>query len=132
MSEISGARKRRGMAPSSITRIINRLTVLEGKADQPTTFDIAQDMTKKLDELDKEFRKHNLQFVDLIPDEDHDALSKAQDDLDSHDDILADVNVCLKRLIATCTNLADSPKRKSLTRQLSHLEKYVKSILDEV
>lgn len=110
------------MARSSITRFINHLTSLEGKADQPTTFDITQDMTKKLDELDKEFRKHHLQIVDLIPDEDHDALSKAQEDLDSQDDILTDVNVYLKCLIATCSNLADSPKRKSLTCQLSHLK----------
>ncbi len=96
MSTITGARKRRGTIRSSITRLINRLSVLEGKTADYATLDLAQDAAKKLGELNQEFRTHHYQLLDLIEEEDDEALAKEQKELDSHDDVIDDTNVRIK------------------------------------
>ena len=77
-------RRRRGVVRASITRITNRLKELEGKADQPTTLDIAQRTLKKLDTLEAEFKTHHYALIDLIDDDDD--LREEQELLDRHDD----------------------------------------------
>ena len=133
MTMITGARKRRGTIRSSITRLINRLSILESKAADHTTLDLAQDAAKKLGELDREFRTHHYQLLDLIDEEDGEALAREQRELDSHDDVIDDTSVRIKRLIATISSSSvDSSKCQTLSRQQSQLEKAVISVRDEV
>ena len=132
MSAISGVRKKRGTTRGSITRLINRLEELEGKADQPMTFDLAQDMAKKLENLDKEFREYHYRLIDLIDEKEEEALRTEQDILDRHDDELADVNVRIKQLITVSSSSANSGHRKTISRRLSRLRKSIISAHDDV
>ena len=132
MSTASGVRKRRGTVRSSITRLLNRLAALEGKATEPSTFDLAQDMDKRLGELDQEFRKHHDQFLDLIDETDEDGLESAQNELDTHDDIIDDANMRIRQLLSISSSSANSPKRKVLSHQQLQLEKAVNVIREAV
>jgi hypothetical protein len=132
MSTVSGARKRRGTIRSSITRLINRLTILEGKTAEPSTFDLAQDMVIKLSDLDKDFRAHHFQLLDLIDEADEEALGKEQEELDKLDDAMDDANTRVKLLILTSSSSANSPKRLALARRQSQLQKSLTSIHDAV
>ena len=132
MSTASGVRKRRGTVRSSITRLLNRLAALEGKAAEPSTFDLAQDMAKRLSELDREFRKHHDQLIDLIDETDEDGLESAQNELDTHDDTIDDANMRIRQLLSISSSSANSPKRKVLSRQQSQLEKAVNVIREAV
>lgn len=58
----------------SITRLATCLDELEGKVDQPSTFDFAQDMGKRLVDLDKEFREQHYKLVDPIDERENEAF----------------------------------------------------------
>ena len=132
MSTVSGVRKRRGTVRSSITRLINRLSILEGKAAEALTFDLTQGMAKKLGELDQEFRQHHYQLLDLIEEEDEDALDNEQKELDKHDDLIDEINMRIKQLVTASSSSVNSSKRKALSRQQSQLERAVTSIRDAI
>ena len=130
MSNLSSLRKRRGAASKSIARLIRRLSELEAEADQSTTFDLTQDLMVTLGEQDKAFRDHHYDALDLISEEDEVALENEQKVLDRHDDVMDDANLRIKRLLATASASAESPKRKALVRQQSQLKKILASIRD--
>ena len=106
MSTASGVRKRRGTVRSSITRLLNRLAALECKAAEPSTFDFAQDVAKRLSELTQEFRKHHDQLLDLIDEIDESGLESAQKELDAHDDIIDDANMRIWQLLSISSSSA--------------------------
>ena len=83
-------RKRRSVVRASITRLFTCLKDLESKADQPTTLDLAQQMSKKLESLDSDFKLHHYALIDLI--DDIESMLKEQDILDGHDDETAILN----------------------------------------
>ena len=70
--------------------------------------------------------------MDLIDEEDRDALAEEQESLDRHDDIVDDANVRVKRLISICSSSANSSKHKAISRRLSQLEKAVRSVCDSI
>ena len=107
-------------------------SLLERKAAEPSTFDLAQDMAKSLGELGQEFRKHHDQLLDLIDETDGDGLVSAQSELDAHDDIIDDANVRIKQLLFISSPSANSPKRKILSRQQMRLEKTINAICEAV
>ena len=90
---LSTHRRRRGVAKVSITRLSTRLKDLEADTRQPAAIDHAQRMQQKLDTLDAEFRSHHHNVVDLTDNED--SLTKEQDILDEHDDIVAELSVTI-------------------------------------
>ena len=51
MSNVAGVMKKRGTVLGSITWLANRLRELEGKMEHSTTFDLAQELAKKLVDL---------------------------------------------------------------------------------
>ena len=117
MSDVSTLRKRRGVVRASITRLTNRLKDLESDTDKPATLDLAQGMTRKLEALDSEFRTHHHALVDLV--EDEEALLTEQKILDDHDDLVAELTVCIQQLVNACTPSSDPPLRKIASRRLS-------------
>ena len=125
MSNVAGVRKKRGTVLGSITRLANRLK-------HSTTFDLAQDLAKKLVDLDQEFRKQHSKLVDLIDEGEEDLLVKEQDIIDRHDDELAELNVRIKRLILVSSSSADSGHRRAISRRLSRLERSITTIHDEL
>ena len=73
---LANAKKRRGVARASVTRLTNRLEDEDGTA---------QLMSQKLSDSDTEFQTHHHAVVDLIDEEE--VLAKEQEVLDAHHDL---------------------------------------------
>ena len=95
--ELTKIRRRRGVTRSSITHLETRLC--EAISDQLTTADHAQELTVKLETLEA----YHLQLVDLLDKGEDEMLEKEQEILDEHDDLVADMNIRLKRLGSIAT-----------------------------
>jgi hypothetical protein len=87
-------------------------------------------MLKKLEDLDGDFRTHYFSLIDLV--EDEETLETEQVTLDTHDDDLSTLLVCIKRLIDVHTSCSDDGPRKLLSRRLSHLRKGLTSVGEEI
>ena len=114
-------RKRRGVVRASITRLGTRLKELEDAADRPDTPQHAGQLAAKLRSLDEEFRTIHFDVIDLIDDNNEDALVAEQGILDRHDDDVATLTVRLGSL--STAPVAPIPDvRKSLSRRMSRLQ----------
>ena len=120
------AKKRRGVARASLTRLGNRLKDLEGEHPEPKTLELTQRMSQKLSDLDSEFRTHHHALVDLIDDEE--ALAKEQETLDVHDDLVAELAVRVKQVIVASSPSSNDSSRRIASRKLSHLQKSLTGI----
>ena len=120
------AKKRRGVARASITRLANRLKDLEGGPGDAKTLQLAQRMSQKLTELDSEFRAHHHSLIDLI-DED-DSLAKEQGILDSHDDLIAKLSVRVEQVIVAASPTSQESSRRVAFRKLTHIVKSLESV----
>ena len=123
---LANAKKRRGVARASLTRLNTRLKDLEGDAGEPKTLELAQRFSQKLSDLDSEFRTHHHALIDLIDDEE--TLAKEQETLDAHDDLVAELSVRVKQVIAASSPSSNESTRRILSRKLLHLEKSLTSI----
>ena len=126
MATIATVKKRRGVARASLTRLTNRIQDIERESGEPKTLELAQRMSQKLTDLDAEFRSHHHALIDLI--EDDDALSREQETLDAHDDLVAELSVRIKRVIATSSPSMNESARRIASRKLAHLQKSLDSI----
>ena len=117
--ELSTSKKRRGVARGSITRLETRL-VLEAKPE--VTPDECEQVLRKLEQLDTDFRKYHLAIVDLTDDDE--ALDTEQEALDIHDDRVTALHDRLRRLIAnsSVSRTTDSDTRLRLAKRMKHLE----------
>jgi hypothetical protein len=120
---LSTHRRRRGVAKASITRLTTRLKDLEADVSQPATIDHAQRMQQKLDA--GEFQCHHHNVVDLTDSED--SVTREQDVLDEHDDLVAELSVRIKQLIDACTS-SDANPRKVATHRLVHVRKALSDV----
>ena len=118
--ELSTSKKRRGVARGSITRLETRLVVLEAKPE--VTPDECEQVLRKLEQLDTDFRKYHLAIVDLTDDDE--ALETEQEALDIHDDRVTALHDRLRRLIAksSASHTTDSDTRRRLAKRMKHLE----------
>lgn len=126
---LSTHRRRRGVAKASITRLTTRLRDLKANISQPAIFDHAQRMRKKLDALDVEFRSHHHNVVDLTDGEE--SLTREQDILDEHDDLVANLSVRINQLISACTSFDTTPY-KDAARRLTHIRKTLTEVSSAV
>ena len=78
-------------------------------------------MSQKLSDLDSEFRTHHHAVIDLIDDEE--ALTKEQETLDAHDDLLTELSVRLKQVIDTSSPSSSESSPRIAARKLTHLQK---------
>ena len=99
---------------------------LEGEDTEPKTLELAQCMSQKLLDLDTEFRTHHHALIDLTDDED--ALAKEQEALDSHDDLVAELTVRVKQIIAVLSPSSSESSRRIASRKLVHFQKSLVSI----
>ena len=127
---LANAKKRRGVARASLTRLGNRIKDLEGEDTEPKTWELAQRMSQKLLDLDAEFRAHHHALIDLTDDED--ALAKEQEALDSHDDLVAELTVRVKQVTAISSPSSNESSRRIASRKLVHLHKSLVSITSVV
>ena len=129
MSTLSGLKKRRSTTTKSIARLVRRLSNLEGKEVQPSTYNIAQEIARGLAEHDQEFKEFHYQMLDLMEDTDDDALDREQNELD---DMMDDANLRVKQLLAASSAHADSPNHKVFARKHKQLANTVTSVNDAV
>lgn len=101
---------------------------LERKTDERTIGNLAQGMIQKLNSLDDDFKKHHYSIIDAIEEDDEDSLQKEQEELNLHDDHIADFSMRLDQLATSCNLTADSSTRKASTRRLLHM----KDVLTEI
>ena len=97
---LSTARKRRGIAKASITRLEIHITELERK-DVLTAEDrlATQRLLQRLDALDADFKSHHFAVVDLLDEDDTDAVD-AQQAILENDNHVAALTVRIQRLAA--------------------------------
>ena len=116
-----------------VTRLEKRLRELEDISEQPATADHARELALKLGNLDANFEAYHFDLIDLIEEEEDDALDKEQEVLDEHDDQIADMNIRLKRLFSVDTlSLNDPDPVKLSSRKLNHLERGILVIRDAI
>ena len=82
---LSSLHKKREVARSSVTRLGNRLRELESDPKAADVLDCAKQLLLKLDEADSDFKSLHFQVLDLIDENDDEALKKEQDILDQHE-----------------------------------------------
>ena len=123
-------RKRQGVVCASITQLSTLLKDLESKADQPATFDLARQMSQRLETLDSDFKLHHYALIDLI--DDAETMLKEQDILDGHDDKMAILSTRIKRLILVCDSSSESGPRKIASRRLARFERNLSTVNERI
>ena len=116
-----------GVARASITGFTARIKDLEREVGEARTLELAQRTSQRLLELDSEFRAHHHSLIDLIDDDE--SLGNEQDILDSHDDLVAELGVCVKQVIAASSSSSAESSRRITSRKLAHLEKSLTAII---
>ena len=105
-SALCSLRKKRGVARSSVTRLGNRLRELESDPEAAGVPDSAKQIALlKLDEADSDLKSLHFQVLDLIDENDDEALKKEQDILDHHEDNVSALTLRIQR-ITTHTPIA--------------------------
>ena len=89
-------------------------------------------MKAKLEALDLEYKGYHYAVIDLIDDEGE--LGNEQDALDEHDDNIANLAICVDKLIDACSSHSSGPTnfRTVQQRKLQHLEKGLLSVHDAI
>ena len=133
---ISTAKKRRGIARASLTRLDSKLKELEDRSelDSVVRLESVRQTKTKLASLDSDFRTHHFNLVDLI--EESAELDGEQEVLDEHDDRIALLSTRIECLInrlstsprSTTPALTDS--RGVTSRRLCQLERRLSTVSD--
>ena len=90
-----------------------RLKDLESRIHEPTTLNLAERMSQKLDSLDADFKEYHYALINVIDEIDMDSLVKEQETLDQHDEDISYIAVRIEQVIATCNLASDSGARKT-------------------
>ena len=99
--DLAALKRRRGAIKASITKLTTKIGDLEGKEPSLTIRTQAQQLSKRLESLDGDFKTRHFAVIDVIDDEGQ--LAVEQDALDKHDDELADLNLRLQVLMNPAT-----------------------------
>uniref|UniRef100_A0A1X7SDA2 Uncharacterized protein n=1 Tax=Amphimedon queenslandica TaxID=400682 RepID=A0A1X7SDA2_AMPQE len=96
---LSSLHKKRRAAGSPITRLNNQLKDLEADPEVPGASDSAKHLLLKLNEAESHFKTLHYQVLDVIDENDDEALRKEQDIVDNHDDIVAALVLRIQNII---------------------------------
>ncbi len=124
--EISTARKRRGVAKASITRLAQRLKDLEARPGEPNVETMAQQMLKNIEVLNSDFKTQHLALIDLLDNEG--SLEGEQEALDKHDELVTMLIVRIHALTSSPSSGTALDPSKVASRRLSHLRKAISSV----
>ena len=94
---LAALKRRRGAIKASITKLTTKITELEAKEHDPSVLAHAQQLGKRLENLDSDFNTRHFAVIDVLEDEEQ--LTLEQDVLDNHDDELAELNLRLQALM---------------------------------
>ncbi len=110
MSQISALKRRRGTVKANITRLATKVAELKDKEPIPTIVTHAQQLSKRLDNLDSDYKTRQFAVLNVVEDEDQ--LTMEQETLDQHDDDVADLSL---RLMDLARSTALTPSLSSTT-----------------
>ena len=113
---LSSLHKKQEVARSSVTRLGNRLRELKSDPEAAVVSDHAKQLLLKFNEADSDFKSLHFQVLDLIDENDDEALKKEQYILDQHEDNVYALTLCIQRIIThTPTACALTPPVESPT-----------------
>lgn len=119
-------RKRRGVVRRSVTRLSDQISDLEATADELRTAEHARQLLTKLQTLDSDFRKIHFELIDLIDEENTEALDTEQGAIDKLDDDVFNLNARLEALLRPTmpvpAPVAPPLDRRPLTRKLARVQ----------
>ena len=123
-SAIPSITKRRGVIRSSITRLANRLSIIENS----DTCGAAQQTLQRLNDLQAEFKVLHFELIDLI--EEEKVLEKEQEIFDTVDEQVDDTKIHIKKIIRSCNSATETSKDDLffVTRKLSTVKGNMVSI----
>ena len=106
---LSSLRKKRGASRSAVTGLGNWLRDLESDPEAAGTSDRAKQLLVKLDDADSNFKTLNFQVLDIIDENDEEALKKEQDILNQHEDTVAALILHNQSVITHVTSTVHAP-----------------------
>ena len=128
MSSLSIAHLRRNAVSVSITHLAERLDNLERK-QMEAYLHHARDIEQQLNSLDSEFWKRHFAVIDLIDIDNDETLSREQELLDNHDDLVSSLFV---RISLLQSSMSTERQRRKCLSELCCLQKNILSIHDNV
>ena len=108
-SDIPSIRNRRGVIPSSIKQLANRLSILESKPPNQDILKAAQQTLQRLNDLHAEFKILHIDLIDLI--ENEKSLDKEQEFFDTVEEHVDDTKIHIDKIIHHCTAVKELPRR---------------------
>ena len=127
-SSMTIARIRRNAVSVSIAHLAERLQNLEANMD-PSHLGLAKDIERQLNSLDSEFWKRHFAVIDLIDIDNDEALSREQELLDHHDDLVSSLFV---RIHLLQSSISTEIQRRKCLSELHCLQKKIRHIHDTV
>ena len=134
---LANLKRRRGAIQACITKITTKIGDLEGRDADPSISTQAQQLSKRLETLDDDFKTRHFAVIDEIEDEEQ--LATEQGILDNHDDVMASLGLRLQTLMALSSPAPPSipsttggthslPNRDILSRRSTQLQARLVSI----
>ena len=143
MSQLPALKRRRGAIKASITKLATKVAELEDKEPNPTIVTHAQQLSKRLENLDSDYKTRHFAILDVIEDEGQ--LTTGQETLDQHDDDIADLSLRIQTVMdlarSTTPTLAPStpavdthslPNRSILERRSTQFQARLISINEKI
>lgn len=120
--------RRRDAVSASISAVANRVKECESDIHHESTLILAQQAKEKLDKLTSEFKNHHYNLLDAIQEGD---LAKEQETLDNHDEVLANLEIRIKKIIDFWNQPDTNAAHKVVIRRLGHLIRVPVMPMDE-
>jgi len=118
---VTNLRKRRGVAKSSVTRLITRTAKLEAEAAAPDAGKNAKQLLERLQGATEEFQRIHLSLIDAINDEEE--LEAEQAVLDELLDTSEELASRIQTVIDSADKLSPEDEYKVLTQRLARLQR---------
>ncbi len=116
-ADLATLKRRRGAIKASITKLATKVSELEDKEPSPSILTHAQQLSKRLEKLDSDFKTRHFSVIDVLEDEQQ--LTLEQDVLDKHDDELAELDLRLQALMVPTISAPPPTLTDSDSRPLS-------------
>jgi len=135
MADLPTLRRRRGTVKASITKLTTKVAELEARDSDPSVIGHAQQLLKRLETLDANFKTHQLAIIDI---QDEGQLGAEQETLDKHDDDVTELSVRLQALsvpqvqMPAATGTALLPDRTVIERRLAQLQARLTAVNGDV
>ena len=98
---LAALKRRRGAIKACITKLTTKIVELEAKEPNPSILTHAQQLSKRLENLDSDYKTRHFAVIDVLEEEEQ--LEVEQGTLDRHDDEVSDLSLRLQALMVPTT-----------------------------